>query len=73
VGGVPSLITNNENGFLFNPYDEYDLAGQLEFLINNYPIALAAAKKARETAMKRHSPNEIMNAVNDMYNKIYAG
>ena len=71
VGGVPSLITNNENGFLFNPYDVYDLAGQLEFLINNYSIALAVAKKGRETALKRHSPNEIINAVNDMYNKIY--
>ena len=52
VGGVPSLITNNENGFLFNPYDVYDLAGQLEFLINNYSIALAVAKKGRETALK---------------------
>lgn len=71
VGGVPTLITNGENGFLFNPYDKYDLAGQLKYLITNYSVALEAAKKGKQTALKRHSPEAILNSVNNMYNTIY--
>lgn len=71
VGGVSSLILNNVNGFLFNPYDSYDLAGLLANLINNYSIALDAAHNARVTALKRHSPTEILKAVNHIYNTIY--
>ena len=71
VGGVSSLILNNVNGFLFNPYDSYDLAGLLVNLINNYAFALEAADNARVTALKRHSPTEILKAVNHIYNTIY--
>jgi glycosyltransferase involved in cell wall biosynthesis len=71
VGGVKSLITHNEDGFLFNPYDKYDLAGLLSSLINDYGRALAAAQKARQTAMQRHSPVEIMKVLNGIYTNIY--
>jgi glycosyltransferase involved in cell wall biosynthesis len=71
VGGVPSLITHKEDGFLFNPQDKYDLAGLLHHLIHHYPLALEAAKKARATASKRHSPQEIIKGVNNIYNTIY--
>jgi len=71
VGGVKSLIQNKENGFLFNPYDKYDLAGLLVFLIKNYDLAILAASKARLTAMQRHSPNEIIKTLNNIYTSIY--
>ncbi len=71
VGGVNSLITHKENGFLFNPYDKYELAGLLLHLVNNYENALAVAPKARETALKRHSPKEIMTVLNNMYSTVY--
>ncbi|MDB5280393.1 MAG: hypothetical protein JWR61_5348 [Ferruginibacter sp.] len=70
VGGISTLVTNNVDGFLFNPYDRYDLAGLLCSLINNYAVALDAANKARETALKRHSPDEILKTVNHIYNSI---
>ncbi len=71
VGGVKSLITHNENGFLFNPYDKYDLAGLLGSLINNYDKALCAGREARLTALKRHSSDDTINVLNGIYNKIY--
>ncbi|WP_301922128.1 glycosyltransferase [Ferruginibacter sp.] len=71
VGGISTLITNNVNGFVFNPYDRYDLAGLICNLINNYPIAIDAGRKARETALKRHSPAEILKTVNHIYNTIF--
>lgn len=70
VGGVSSLIKNNYNGFLFNPYDRFDLAGLLASLIIDYPKALIAAKQARCTALERHSPEGILKTVNTMYNTI---
>ena len=71
VGGVSTLVSNSINGFLFNPYDKYDLAGLLAYLINNYSIALKAAHKARIDAIKRHSSDEILKSVRFMYNSIY--
>ncbi len=71
VGGVNSLITHKENGFLFNPYDRYELAGLLLHLVNNYDTALAVAPKARETGLKRHSPKDIMTVLNKIYDNLY--
>jgi glycosyltransferase involved in cell wall biosynthesis len=71
VGGVKSLITHNENGFLFNPYDKFDLAGLLVSLINNYDKAITAGQNARKTALKRHSPDEILSELNKIYTAVY--
>jgi glycosyltransferase involved in cell wall biosynthesis len=71
VGGVKSLITHNQNGFLFNPHEKFDLAGMLAYLINNYSIATLCAANARVTAMQRHNPNTIVTVLNNMYNVIY--
>ncbi len=71
VGGVKTLITHEETGFLFNPYDQYDLAGLLVSLINDYGKAVTAGQKAREAALKRHSPQEILSVLNLMYTSIY--
>ena len=70
-GGVKSLITHKENGFLFNPYDQYELAGLLAHLINNYEEVLPVAQNARATALKRHSPEDILTEVDKMYHTIY--
>lgn len=71
VGGVKSLITHNENGFLFNPYDKFDLAGLLLNLINNYDKAMLAGQNARLIALRRHSPQEITKNLNDIYTTVY--
>ncbi len=70
VGGVMSLIKNNETGFLFNPYDKHELAGLLVHLINHYGQAIEAGLKARQAALKRHSPEAIMAGLNRIYNTI---
>jgi glycosyltransferase involved in cell wall biosynthesis len=70
VGGVKSLINNTETGFLFNPYDEFDLAGQLVYLIDNYEIAKNAGSIARQRAYCRHSPDTIYSDLLKIYNYI---
>jgi glycosyltransferase involved in cell wall biosynthesis len=71
VGGVRSLITNNENGFLFNPHEKFDLAGVISYLIDNYDQAITCAANARVTALKRHDPSTIATTLNNIYNTIY--
>ncbi len=70
VGGTKALIENGVNGFLHNPYDEYDLAGLLIYLVNNYALALNAGKTARKDALRRHSPTAISEQMNQIYHTI---
>ena len=70
VGGMKTLITNGVNGFLHNPYDEYDLSGLLVHLVNNYSLALDAGRRARAVAFERHSPSAIYDRMNQIYNTI---
>ncbi|GAB3912968.1 hypothetical protein GCM10028803_56510 [Larkinella knui] len=67
VGGVKSLITHGENGFLFNPYDEYDLPGLINHLILNYQSVGNIAKNAKITALKRHDPTLILENLLNIY------
>jgi glycosyltransferase involved in cell wall biosynthesis len=70
VGGITTLIANKETGFLFNPYDKYDLAGLLINLINNYEKAKQAGMNARLIALKRHSAEDIISVLGNIYHTI---
>jgi glycosyltransferase involved in cell wall biosynthesis len=70
VGGVKTLIQNGVTGYLFNPYDKYDLAGLLIHTINNYSEAVEVGKNARKVAMERHSPDSIIKRLMEIYSQI---
>lgn len=70
VGGLKTLIKHEESGFLFNPYDKYDLAGLLIDLIKNYDKAKIAGINSRVDATKRHSPDGIIADLLTSYNYI---
>lgn len=70
VGGIKSLVKDGETGFLFNPYDKYDLAGLIVNLLDDYQKAIKVGIKAREVAIKRHSPETIIPALGSIYNQI---
>lgn len=67
VGGVKTLIQHGVNGFLFNPYDEYDLAGLISFLIDNYDVALGVIEQARQDALVRHDPSKVLDQLDKVY------
>lgn len=71
VGGVNSLITHQDTGYLINPHDKYDLAGMIAHLCSNYQNAIACGVRARNKALVRHDPAKILNVLNNMYNTIY--
>lgn len=67
VGGIPSLIKNGETGYLVPANDPYQLAFLLEDLFLNPEKNLAIGKAAKEVALVRHNPNQIVDKLlNDL-------
>lgn len=66
VGGVPSLIKNGETGYLVPANDPYQLAFCLKIYFKSGKN-LAIGKAAKEVAVVRHNPNQIVdNLLNDL-------
>ena len=67
VGGISSLIKNGETGFLIPANDPYQLAFLLEDLFFNPEKNLAIGKAAKEAAVVRHNPIQIVDKLlNDL-------
>jgi len=48
VGGIPELIKDNENGFLFEKGNSNELAEKLKILLNDRNLAIKMGQKGRE-------------------------
>ena len=70
VGGVPSMLSHNQDGLLCTPGDPYSIASQLNILLADKSKATKISLCAREKAMKRHSKQMIIEHLINNYNKI---
>jgi len=70
VGGVPSLISHNETGFLIPANAPHELAYRLQYLQKHPETMMRLGKNARETAIHRHSKDEIVKNVSSAYQQI---
>lgn len=61
VGGIPSLIKNDETGYLIPANDPYQLAFLLEELFFHPDMNLEMGEAAKKVAMDRHNPDAIVN------------
>ena len=67
VGGVPEMITDQENGLLVQPKDSQQLAEKIRYLLNNPEIAKAFAKKAREKAEREFNLEKMIKQTKELY------
>jgi glycosyltransferase involved in cell wall biosynthesis len=67
VGGVGSLINNNQNGIFIQDGDALAMAGAILELVNNKDMAIHLGKNARITALVRHSKTRILNQLLTSY------
>ncbi|MGQ9469940.1 MAG: glycosyltransferase family 4 protein [Nitrososphaerales archaeon] len=67
VGGIPELIEDRVNGFLFKPGDHAELASLIEQVLQDENLHMVITKKAREKVKKEYD----WNLVIDKYLKIY--
>jgi len=70
VGGVSSIIKENEEGILVQEGEPYSLASAIIELIKNYEYAKLLGQNARIRAIHRHDPNIIVSRLLDIYNTI---
>ena len=70
VGGVGSLIKNEENGILIQDGDPFAMAGAILEIVNNQEMAIEFGKNARSTALVRHNKLRVVNQVLNSYNQI---
>lgn len=71
VGGIPDLITHGENGYLFTPGNEEELAGYLLQLAADKELRLQMGRKIYEKASEHFSLKNMCRTQVDIYNKIF--
>ena len=70
VGGISSLISDNEDGLLVQEGEPYSLSAAIIGLINNYEYAKSLGENARKRAAIRHDPGSIVKNLLDIYQTI---
>jgi glycosyltransferase involved in cell wall biosynthesis len=69
VGGVPSLIEDRHDGFLYPDGDPYALAGRIRDLMDDASLAAELGRRARERALRRHDPGTIVSSLMRIYSE----
>jgi glycosyltransferase involved in cell wall biosynthesis len=59
VGGVPSLLSDAIDGFLYQDSDPYALAGKIDRLLSDPDLAAGLGARGRERARRRHDPRMV--------------
>lgn len=70
VGGIPSLVTDGQTGFLVPANDPYQMAFLMRYIAEHPEINLEIGNAARETAIKRHDKNAIAERVVSIYKSL---
>ena len=70
VGGISSLIKNNETGYLIPANDPYQMAYLIREIYQNEEHAKFISLNGQMTAKNRHNKEEIINTIINIYNDI---
>lgn len=70
VGGISSLINDNNSGMLCPANDPYTLAYKINLLYGNQVLRKELGEQGRAVAMERHDRETILNAIVLMYNEL---
>lgn len=70
VGGINTLIENNESGYLIPSNDIYQLAYKMFYLANNPEEREKLGRSGKSVAWKRHDKASIRNRVLEIYRDV---
>ena len=68
VGGIPELITDGRNGFLFKVGDSNELAEKLRTLLNNKELAIEMGRRGRDLVGENFSNEKYLENYIQMIN-----
>ena len=69
VGGIPEMISNNVDGYLYNLSDTNGLFNTLENLYDNSELILKISAAAKKTALSKYECENVAQKTLDFYNK----
>ena len=70
VGGISSMVSPEEDGFLFPATDPYMAAYYIKYLIENKDVNIELGKRANENSKARHDKQKIVTQLLETYNTI---
>lgn len=70
VGGIPELIKDNENGFLFNFDDIDELKNKMQLLFDNKELSQQLGNKARDIFENEYTPQAYYQKLIKYYNEV---
>ena len=70
VGGVTSIVKDNESSLLFSPGDYVFLAYQIARIFSDDELALKISANAREIALRRHNITQTSRQYYQIYSEI---
>jgi glycosyltransferase involved in cell wall biosynthesis len=70
VGGTSSLLQNAKEGLLVQDGDQFALAGAIKALYSDIKLAVTYGTAARNRALKRHKPEDVLQTVLDLYHSL---
>jgi glycosyltransferase involved in cell wall biosynthesis len=68
-GGIPLAVKDGQNGFFIKPRNSVDIAEKVNRLLENEPMRLKMAKRAREIAIAKFSWEIIGRRFENIYEK----
>ena len=72
IGGIPELIADGENGYLYKADDINELKEKLTLLLDDDEKVNSFAQKSREFYESYYSPDSYYNELIKIYNKVMA-
>ena len=70
IGGIPELIADGENGYLYKADDINELKEKLTLLLDDDEKVNSFAQKSRELYESYYSPDSYYNELIKIYNKV---
>lgn len=68
MGGIPELVIDNENGFIYNTVDE--LAQKMNLLFEDEELVNKFSKKSKELAKQNYNREVYYNKLKQIYDKV---
>ncbi len=69
VGGIPEILVNGENGFIFNPGDRQALYMAIKQFLQN-PLLCSSMGERSAVFVKQHLPKQVMSQLESLYNSL---
>ena len=73
MGGIPELIENNKNGYIYKYNDINDLSSKMKMLFDDKKLVEKLSKKSKELALAKYSQAKYYNNIMNIYDMVKRG